>query len=111
MLIEAPFGDIAVHVVQAPRIGLLLSYFAIFIVRAIVGEPRVLGELRRVTAEGIGRGCARAAGIFPFRFGGEAIEVTGLCTEPLTVFICGVLSHADGREAVLAPAETHLDIR
>ena len=46
VLVEAPFGHVAVHVVEAPGIRLLLADLVILLV-AVVVEPGVVAELRR----------------------------------------------------------------
>ena len=106
VLIEAPFGDVAVHVVEAPGVGLFLADFLILQI-AVVAEPRVFAEFRGVITEGVSGGRSGAAGVFPLGFGRQAIEVAGLCAEPLAIFVGGMLRHADGGIAIFAHSEAH----
>ncbi len=50
VLVKRPLHHIAVHVVKAPGIGLFLADLLIFAV-AVVHEPRVVLQLRRIVAE------------------------------------------------------------
>src|SRR5262249_1708910 len=92
--VEDPFGDVAVHIIKAPGIGLLLADLLIFEI-AVLLVPGVIAQLLVVFAEEVGSGCAGAAGVFPFGFRGQAIKFTGLGAEPLAIFVRGMLRHAD----------------
>src|SRR5437867_4013262 len=66
--VVAPFPHVAGHVVEAPRIRLLLTDWPGMSARVLV-EPRVVAQLRRTVSEEIcGRG-AGPAGILPFGLG------------------------------------------
>ncbi len=103
VVIEAPLGDVAVHVVQAPGIGLLLADLLGLL--GVVDVPGVLAELLGVVAPGVGGLGAGAAGVFPLGLGGQAIDLAGLLGEPAAVFHRGVVGDADDRLAVAAEAE------
>src|SRR5262249_15662918 len=110
ILIQNPFDDIPAHIMEAPGIRLFLADLLVFEI-AVLFEPGVLAKFARVIAKEIGISRARGAGVFALRFGGQAIELTGLGAQPLAVFIGAMLRHADGGETILAHTETHLDIR
>src|SRR5207248_2858276 len=95
ILIEDPFDDVTVDVVQAPRIGLLLAHLLIFEI-AVLLVPGVFAKLARVVAEEMRTSRSGAAGVFPFRLGGQPVKLAGLRAEPLAVLVCAVLRHADG---------------
>src|SRR6202022_4554755 len=57
-------GHVAVHVVEAPGIGLLLTYRMGLLVR-VVREPTIFTELARVAAERVIRVGAGSTGVFP----------------------------------------------
>ena len=109
VLIENPFGDVAVDIVQAPGIGKFLADFFVAAV-AVVEVPGVLAEFGFVVAKGIGSVRAGAAGIFPFGLGRQAVVVAGFGAEPAAIHAGGVVGHADGREAFLAHAERHVGV-
>ena len=90
--VDGPFGDVAMHVIEAPGVGLFEAHFLVGEV-AVVDEPGILRELRDIVAEGVGGGGSGAAGVFPFCFGGEAVEVSRLGGEPLAKFGGGVIGH------------------
>src|SRR5262249_4714542 len=77
VVIEAPLGDVAVHVVQAPWVGLLLADLVRQVV-GVPGEPRVVAEFARVVAEAVGSGGAGAAGPLPLRLRRQAVGLAGL---------------------------------
>ena len=82
--ILAPLGHVAVHVEEAPRIGLLLAD-GMRLLGGVVGEPGEVAELPRFVAErvvGIGPG---PAGVFPFRLGRQPVAVR------LEIALAGVL--------------------
>ena len=93
--VEGPFADVAVHVEEAPRVGLLFTDGLIGEV-GVVDIPGVFVELAGVVAKGVGGGGAGAAGVFPFGFGRETVVVAGLEGEPFTELGGGVLGHRDG---------------
>src|ERR1700722_850313 len=72
--IEAPFPDVAVHVIKAPAGGQLLSGRRI-VAGGIVLEPTVLAEILDVVAEGIGGRRPGPAAIFPLRLGRETNQL------------------------------------
>src|SRR5437016_1194566 len=72
VMIETPFGDVAVHVVKAPGVGLLLAHGMGLAVR-IVREPGVVRKLTRIVAERKSRFGSGAAGVFPLRFGRQTV--------------------------------------
>ncbi len=84
--IEAPFPDVAMHVVQAEGVCFLLLDRMSF-PEGVLGKPAELVEMFGIVRNGgwnaIGRahakrpGRAGPAGIFPFRLGGESPLVTG----------------------------------
>src|SRR5688572_33502717 len=84
ILVETPFRQVAMHVVETPRIRLLAADLLIFEI-AVVRGPRVILELGRIVAERVGGGGARAAGIFPFGLGRETVILAGLGAEPLAI--------------------------
>ena len=107
--IQRPLGHVAVHVVEAPRIGQLAPNLLILEI-AVLFEPRVFAQLGLVVAEEIlGRG-AGAAGVFPFRLRGQAVILPRLGTEPLAILVGRMMGHADGGIIILAHAEAHLDV-
>jgi len=71
-----PFPDVAVHIVEAPGIGL----FAGDRMRPVDRVPSAPGHL--VQGAGVVTGGCCSAGIFPFRFGRQANVTAGLFAEP-----------------------------
>jgi hypothetical protein len=67
-----PLPHVAVHIVQAPGIGLALSY-GMGRATCIGRIPGVGVQAPGVTPKTIGRGGTSARGIFPLRLGGQAI--------------------------------------
>src|SRR2546428_11475733 len=65
VLVEAPFGHVAVHVVEAPGIRFLAPHFLIFEITVLL-VPGVVAELGRIVAERGSGGRARPAGVLPF---------------------------------------------
>ena len=108
-LVKHPFGHVAVHVVQAPRIGFLLSDLGVAVF-AVVEIPGVVFQVIRIVAERIGGRGPGPAGVLPFCFSGEPIVTTGVGTEPLAIHLGRVLGHADGRVTVAAHAEGHVGV-
>ena len=99
---------------QPPWVRLFGSDLLILIVghafHAVIEIPSVVGQLIGVIAEGIrGRGPS-PAGVFPLRFGGQAIEMPRLRAQPLAIFKGRMLGHRNGRESILPHAKTHLHI-
>src|SRR5262245_36014123 len=68
--IRHPLAHVALHVVQAPRVRLLLPHGMGFVV-GVGGVPRHLIE-----RAGVRFVLARTRGILPFRFGGKPVAVT-----------------------------------
>src|SRR5262249_47142119 len=87
---QRPIRHIPVHVVQTPRVGLLLAHLVVLVL-AVVKVPGVLVELACVVAERIGRPGARAASIFPFGLGWQAVIAPGLSRKPLAIALGRVL--------------------
>src|SRR4029077_3024357 len=110
ILVEHPFDHVAVHVVEAPGVGLFAANFLVFEI-AVLFEPGVLSQLSGVIAKKIGGRSPGAAGVFPFGLRWEAKELAGLGAEPLAIFAGGVLCHGDRGVAVLAHTKAHFDIR
>ena len=115
VLVLHPFGDVAVHVVQAPRIRLLLADRVVLVFAfdgTVAQMPGIVVDLGRIIAErkgGLGSG---AAGVFPLRLRRQAVVQPRLRREPFAVPLGGVLSHADGGvSAVLPHAERHVGVR
>ena len=50
MRLDSPLGDIAVHVVESPRVGLFEAYFLISKI-SVVDEPGILAELLDIVTE------------------------------------------------------------
>src|SRR4051812_12096473 len=67
VMVQAPLGHVAVHVVEPPRVGLLLADMHRLL--GVIDVPGVLLERGGMVAPGIGRFGAGAAGIFPFGLG------------------------------------------
>ena len=67
-MVQDPFNDITIHIVEAPGIRLLLAHLLIFEITVLL-EPGVLAELARIISEEIAVGCAGATSVFPFGFG------------------------------------------
>ncbi len=109
VLIENPFGDVAMDIVQTPGVGQLLTNFFVSAV-AVVEVPGVLAEFGFVVAEGIGSVRAGAAGVFPFGLGRQAIIVAGFGAEPAAIHAGGIMRHADRGEAFFAHAERHVGV-
>ncbi len=107
--IEAPFGDVAVHVVQAPCVGFLQSD-RMRLVAAVLEMPGMFIETFRIVAKMPGRRGAGAAGVFPFRLGGQTIEMPGFGAEPTAILPRGKLRHVDRRSPARAHAEVGLDV-
>ena len=112
VLIDGPLHDVAEHVVQAPRVGLLRPELVVGAVGELAGRRVLLvpGHVRQLRF-GHGRRTAGAAGVLPLGLGGHAVVLTGPRTEPLGVLVGGVRRHADRREAAVAAAEAHLEVR
>ncbi len=107
VLIERPFADVAVDVVEAPGVRFLAADLRVLEVGGVVEVPGVLLQLACVVAKEVsGRGPGPGS-VFPFGLGGQAVKVAGLGAEPLAVLVRGVLCHADGRVALAAHAEVH----
>jgi len=84
--IIAPFGDIAVHVIEPPAIRLFLPH-PVGLPERVARVPGVFFQGARVTSE-IALACGpRAAGVFPFRFGGKAVSVGLEITLPRPAFL------------------------
>ena len=83
--VEGPLTDVAVHVVEAPGVGLLGADFLVGEV-GVVSMPGVFVDLGGVISEGIGGLGAGPAGVFPLCFGGETVVVAGVSREPLAEF-------------------------
>ncbi len=107
--IENPFGHIAVHIVEPPRVRLLLSDLDIGIGR-VVEEPTVLGELSRIIAERVRGSRPSSASVFPFGLGGQAIVATRFGAEPLAEDSSRVLGHADSRKTTFAHPKGHVGV-
>src|SRR5207253_2331361 len=73
VMVPAPFGDVAVHVKQAERIGLFRAD-RMRLAAGVTGVPGVIvDEGFLVVAEGpVGAGAA-AAGVFPFGLGRQPV--------------------------------------
>src|SRR6266581_5719055 len=109
VLVEDPFGDVAVNVIKAPGIGLFLHHLLVFEIAVLI-VPGVLGKLFRIIAEEVSGFSSGPAGVLPFGFRRQAIEFAGFGAKPLAIFIGGVVSHGDGGESFFAHAETHLGV-
>src|SRR5439155_12137894 len=96
VFVDHPFADIAVHVEQAPGVGLLLTDEMHPLAR-VVEEPAVLAKLLRIIAEGVRRGGACPAGIFPLGLGWQAEVHPGDAAEPLRVLLGCELTLRNGR--------------
>src|SRR5207302_2029154 len=94
--VDAPLGDVAVQVVQAPRIRLLLSSLVVARLavrvagviirpRGVPEKPTALAQPLRVIAKEVRGGRASAAGVFPLGLARQAVEAAGLLTQPLCV--------------------------
>ena len=102
--IDGPFRDVAMHVVEAPRVGLLLGYLAVgsdAVIFGVFDEPGVVADLGRIVAEAVSGGSSSSASVFPFRRGGQAVEVTSLSGEPLTELGGRMVGHIHGRVVVI----------
>src|SRR5262249_10989284 len=80
--VPAPSGHVAVHVVQAPRVGLLLAD-GVSPAARVARVPGVFVELLGVVAERPARLGAGAAGVLPLRLGRQPVA--------------GAAEHRDGR--------------
>src|SRR5437867_3655391 len=109
VLIEAPFGNVAVHVIKPPWVRLLAADFLVFEITVCL-VPGVFPQLRWIVAEGICGSRACPAGIFPFRFGRQAIELPRLRAEPLAIFGGSMVRHADCWITILSHPETHFHV-
>ncbi len=112
VVVEGEFGGVSVHVVKTPGVGFFGAYFLI-LEFGVVDEPGVFAELCGVVAEGVCGIGSGAAGVFPFGFCGEAVEVAGLSGEPLAEFVGGVVGDADGGivfGVAIAHGEVHGDV-
>jgi hypothetical protein len=69
--IPAPLTDVAVHVVQAPRVRFLLANR---VGAVIFAEPAVVNELRFIVAKRESRRRPGATGVFPLRFCRQCIR-------------------------------------
>ena len=76
VFIQDPFGDVSIHVVQAPGGGFLLTDGLQLSIRVIL-EPSVVAELGRIIAEVPASGGAGTGGVFPFGLAGQAYFQTG----------------------------------
>src|SRR6266496_66139 len=85
VLIEHPFGHVAIHIVKPPGIWLFLADLLIFEV-AVLLEPGVFRKLRGIVSKVISGSRARAAGVFPLGLGRQAIELARLGAKPLAIF-------------------------
>ena len=100
VVVEAPLGDVAVHVVKPPGVGLLLADRLRLL--GVLDVPGVLAELapgRRRRIGGLGAG---AAGVFPLGLGRQAIDLARLGRQPAAIFHRGVVRHADHRLSLAA---------
>src|SRR5690606_18992962 len=80
-----PLGVVAVHVVEAPRIGLKRPSGHRAARRAglaVVAGPPDAFEVFDAVATGVGGACARAGGVLPFGLGGQSVGLTGELAEP-----------------------------
>ncbi len=69
VVVENPFGDVAVNVVEPERVRLLQA--DLLGPLAVLEVPGVLVELLRVVAEEVGRRRAAAGGPLPLGLGGQ----------------------------------------
>src|SRR5262249_31368811 len=75
--VPAPFGDVAVHVVKAPRVGLFLAD-GVGAVVGVLRKPGVVPQVVGVLAEVPARLRAGPAGVLPFRLGRQAVALAPL---------------------------------
>src|SRR5262249_15538408 len=101
--IGAPLPHVAVHVVEAPRVRLLLADGRIVALR-VAGEPRVFTDVLRIVAEGIARLGPGAAGVFPLGLPRQANDL--IRTDQLAFL--QLLRHLAAELVRLVPAH-HLD--
>src|SRR5581483_9109069 len=67
--VVAPLGHVAVHVEQAPGVGLLLAD-RMRLLGGIIDKPGIVAQLSGLAAEGVVRIRSSPASIFPFRLRG-----------------------------------------
>src|SRR5207249_8074592 len=72
--VVAPFGHVAVHIEQSPRIGFFLTD-RVRLLGGVVDEPGKISELARVVAKRIVLIRPSAASVFPFCLSGQAVAV------------------------------------
>ena len=109
ILVKRPLHDVAVHIMQSPGVGFFEACFFISIA-AVAFVPGIFVQLFGVVAERVGRAAARAAGIFPLGFGGQAVENARFVVEPLAKMNGRVLRHVDGGIALSAHTKRHIDV-
>ena len=95
VLVERPLGDVAVHIVQAPRVRLLRAD-GMRLAVAVASIQAYSSSLRGVVAERVGGRRAGAGRVFPFGFGRQAIVVAQDAAEPLRVLPGGEWRDRDG---------------
>ena len=86
--VVAPFPHVAVHVIQAPCIGLTRPH-RLRAAGAILFEPRVLAKQAGTVAERILRPAAGAAGVFPLGLRGQSIPAGRNVASPRRGIIAG----------------------
>src|SRR5690606_18843533 len=99
---QGPLAEISQHVVQSPCVGFQRPCFVKFSI-AVFLEVAVLLQRCSVVAKGPCSVCPGAACIFPFCLGGQSVEHAGGLVEPLAIHQGGLLTHAIGRMAIIAP--------
>src|SRR5262245_64838727 len=102
-MIEAPLRDVAVHVVQAPGVGLLLADL-LGRPLGVALEPGVLSQLARIVAEVIGRRRAGPAGPLPLGLGRQTIDLARLLRQPTAILHAAVVG--DANHGMAFPAVT-----
>ena len=111
ILIEAPFGHVAVHVVQPPRIRFFQTDLLVGVV-GVVEEPPVLFQVEFSGSSpneyAVVVPCP--ARVFPFRLGRQTIIVARLRRQPFAIHFGRQLSHADCRKLIAPHIECHIGV-
>ena len=76
VMVQAPFRDVAVNVVETPRVWFLLADRLRFL--GVLDIPCVIAELSRIVTKEIRGLGSRAAGVFPLGLGGQPVGFAGL---------------------------------
>src|SRR5262249_21863500 len=103
VMVEAPFGGVAVDIIQAPGVRLFLADRHGLL--GVVHVPGVVFHLLGVVPPEVGGLGACAAGVFPFGFRRKPIDLAGLFREPATIFHGRVMGDANGWLAATTEAE------